>query len=377
MKPEWKVYRADEFCSAVTDGTHDSPKAQLSGRYLITSKHLKGNRIDFASANKISEEDYQKVIKRSAVQQWDILYSMIGTIGNVYLEKNPIAEYACKNMGIFKFSGKKESAIWMYYYLQSPQAKAYIQSHLRGSTQAYVPLGSLRELPVLIPPREVRKQIVSILKSLDNKIELNQRINENLERQAQAIFNAWFVDFEPFGREKPATWDKATLGTISEITSGKRPLMRQAEKTPTVNIPLVGAASVMGFTNAALYDEKILVTGRVGTHGVIQRFTSKCWASDNTLVITSKFYEFVYQVLQTIDYQNMNRGSTQPLITQTDMKNIPIILPTTDILEKFEGTVGTLMRQYEENNRQNAKLAEIRNTLLPKLMAGEIDLEEA
>ena len=194
-----------------------------------------------------------------------------------------------------------------------------------------------------------------------------------MEQQAEAIFKAWFVDFEPFDGKKPATWGEVTLGMISEITSGKRPLMRQAEKTPTVNIPLVGAASVMGFTNTALYDEKILVTGRVGTHGVIQRFTSKCWASDNTLVITSKFYEFVYQVLQTIDYQNMNRGSTQPLITQTDMKNIPIILPTTDILEKFEGTVGTLMRQYEENNRQNAKLAEIRDTLLPKLMAGEIE----
>ena len=212
------------------------------------------------------------------------------------------------------------------------------------------------------------------MSALDDKIELNQKINENLGRQAQTIFRAWFVDFEPFGGEKPATWDKATLGTISEITSGKRPPMKQAEKTPTVNIPLVGAASVMGFTNAALYNEKILVTGRVGTHGVVQRFTSKCWASDNTLVITSKFYEFVYQVLQTIDYQNMNRGSTQPLITQTDMKNIPIILPATDILEKFEGTVGTLMRQYEENNRQNAKLAEIRDALLPKLMSGEIDV---
>lgn len=261
---------------------------------------------------------------------------------------------------------------YLYYIFNTTDISGYIT----GSAQPKLSQANLNAIELEIPPMQKQEKIVSILSALDDKIELNQKINENLERQAQAIFKSWFVDFEPFNGERPVTWDKATLGAICGITSGKRPPMRQAEKTSTVNIPLVGAASVMGFTNAALYDEKILVTGRVGTHGVIQRFTSKCWASDNTLVITSKFYEFVYQVLQTVDYQNMNRGSTQPLITQTDMKNIPIILPTTDILEKFEGTVGTLMRQYEENNRQNAKLAEIRDTLLPKLMAGEIDLQE-
>lgn len=263
---------------------------------------------------------------------------------------------------------------FVYYLAISPFFRdVAIKSMVGSSGRQRVQQSVLNELELTIPPLDEQRRIGAFLSKLDNKIELNQKINENLEQQAEAIFKAWFVDFEPFDGKKPATWGEVTLGMISEITSGKRPLMRQAEKTPTVNIPLVGAASVMGFTNTALYDEKILVTGRVGTHGVIQRFTSKCWASDNTLVITSKFYEFVYQVLQTIDYQNMNRGSTQPLITQTDMKNIPIILPTTDILEKFEGTVGTLMRQYEENNRQNAKLAEIRDTLLPKLMAGEIE----
>ncbi len=87
MKSEWKTIRADEFCSLVTDGTHDSPKPQAAGRKLITSKHLKGYYLDFESANWISSEDYEKVIARSSVEQWDILYSMIGTIGNVYLEK--------------------------------------------------------------------------------------------------------------------------------------------------------------------------------------------------------------------------------------------------------------------------------------------------
>lgn len=180
MNMSWVTVRADQFCTSITDGTHDSPKPQQAGRKLITSKHLKGHYIDFDSANWISEADYKKVISRSAVEQWDILFSMIGTIGNIYLEKNPVVEYACKNIGIFKFSGNKEDAFWMYYYLKSPQAKAYIQSHLRGSTQAYVPLGGLREMPVQMPDKKVRDSIISILRPIDEKIELNAAINDNL-----------------------------------------------------------------------------------------------------------------------------------------------------------------------------------------------------
>ena len=176
----WNTIRADKFCFAVTDGTHDSPKPQKSGRKLITSKHLKGHFIDFESANWITEEDYQKIIARSAVDQWDILYSMIGTIGNMYIEKNPNIDYACKNMGIFKFNGNMEDAYWMYYYLKSAQAAEYIHSHLRGSTQSYVPLGSLREMPVPVPPIEIRQKIINILRPIDQRIETNIAINDNL-----------------------------------------------------------------------------------------------------------------------------------------------------------------------------------------------------
>ena len=177
---EWAYERADRFCYRVTDGTHDSPKPQKFGRKLITSKHLKGHYIDFENANWITEAEYLKIIERSNVEQWDILYSMIGTIGNLYIETNDKIEYACKNMGIFKFNGNKDDAYWMYYYLQSPQALQYIQSHLRGSTQSYVPLGSLREMPIMLPPEGIRQRIVEILKTLDDRIENNAKINNNL-----------------------------------------------------------------------------------------------------------------------------------------------------------------------------------------------------
>ena len=172
----------------------------------------------------------------------------------------------------------------------------------------------------------------------------------------------------------PFDWKESELGQIVEIQSGKRPTIKQSAKTNDVCIPLVGAASVMGYTNKANYNNKILITGRVGTHGVIQRFSSPCWASDNTLVIESKYYEYVYQILQGIDYKNLNRGSTQPLITQSDLKKTSIILPTDDILQKFENIVCGLMAVNEQNQVENSHLSELRDALLPKLMNGEIDV---
>lgn len=176
----WEKITAEEFCTKVTDGTHDSPKGKSSGYKLITSKNLKEYEIDFQSAKYISESDYQKIILRSFVEQGDILFSMIGTIGNIYLEKNICPQYACKNVGIFKFGGDMDKAYWMYYFLKSSLAKAYINAQLCGSTQSYISLGSLRNFPVIIPPMEIRNNIVSILKTIDDKILVNRKINDNL-----------------------------------------------------------------------------------------------------------------------------------------------------------------------------------------------------
>ena len=130
----------------------------------------------------------------------------------------------------------------------------------------------------------------------------------------------------------------------------------------------------MGYTTDANHTDKILVTGRVGTHGVVQRFNSPCWTSDNTLVITSDLYEYTFQILQRIDYRAMNRGSTQPLITQGDMNKVPILIPDKDTLMNYEELVGQLMEQYQINLLENGKLAEQRDTLLPRLMSGELDV---
>ena len=177
---EFTTISALEYCKFVTDGTHDSPKAKERGHKLITSKHLKRYELDFESANYISEDDYRKIIERSSVEQWDILFSMIGTIGNLYIETNSKIDYACKNMGIFQMGRDEMKAKWLYYYLQTPRAQEYIKGVARGTTQGYVPLSALRQLPVVIIDDNARDKIVSFLWNLDEKIKNNIAINNNL-----------------------------------------------------------------------------------------------------------------------------------------------------------------------------------------------------
>ena len=128
----------------------------------------------------------------------------------------------------------------------------------------------------------------------------------------------------------------------------------------------------MGYTNDFLYNERILVIGRVGTHGVVQRFKSKVWTSDNTFVIKSETYEYINQILKSIDYSSLNRGSTQPLITQTDIKNVLIVYPKYELLNKFEDITSELLNRVEFNLENNIILSNLRDSLLPKLMSGEI-----
>ena len=379
----WSTVRADQFCTLITDGTHDSPKPQQSGWKLITSKHLKGHYIDFDSANWISEADYLKVISRSAVEQWDILFSMIGTIGNIYLEKNSHVEYACKNMGIFKFSGNKENALWMYYYLKSPQAKAYIQTHLRGSTQAYVPLGGLREMPVPVPPQSVRNEIIAVLRPIDEKIECNNAINDNLQQQADALFSSLydrsntevrFTDLiQILGGGTPKTGENTywngniafftpkDVGTpytlITEKTISKEGLSHCNSRLYPVNTVFVTARGTVG---------------KVGMSGVPMAMNQSCYAlvGKETHQLLVYFY-----TLKAVDrLKHKASGAVFDAITTRDFESEQIMKLSDDDATAFLRVAEPMFQEVLNNNIENLRLSTLRDSLLPKLMSSEIDV---
>lgn len=356
-----------------------------NGKYaIIRIKELKDGSVKFSEDTaRINPEDGFN-INKYIVKKGDVLFALTGDSVN---KTNPLSwvgrisyyNYdtpALLNQRVCKAIPKnKVSNEFLYYFFRQNEEFYNLASKATGSaSQANISTKTIEQHIMEIPDEDIRKKIVFILLNIDMKIDVNNRINDNLLQQASAIYQAWFEDFILTDGYCPSTWRQGILADIANITSGKRPPVKSTERTDTAFIPLVGAASVMGFTSEANHTDKVLVTGRVGTHGVVQRFNSPCWTSDNTLVITSDLYEYTYQILQRIDYSSMNRGSTQPLITQGDMNKVSILIPDKEILNDFEILVGQLMEQYQANSLENKKLVELRDTLLPKLMSGELDV---
>ena len=232
---------ANNYCHSVFDGTHATPKPCLNGYKLITSKNITGDGINIGDAYFISEQDYFEINKRSKVYQWDILFSMIGTVGNLYLEENSDIDYAIKNIGVFSCRDEFK-AKWLFYYLQSPMAKNHIKRFLNGAVQKFLSLKQLRDFPIL-PFEKDKISIVEILSSLDKKIALNKQINARLEEMAKTLYDYWFVQFdfpdtngkpykssggemvfdETLKREIPKGWEVKSLNQVADIVMGQSP----------------------------------------------------------------------------------------------------------------------------------------------------------
>ena len=294
-----------------------------------------------------------------------------------------------------------------YYFLKQFDFRAYNS----GSAQPSLNRNFIHPIPVDVPPLPEQRVIAHILGTLDDKIELNRRMNETLEEMARALFKSWFVDFDPVrakmeGRwrpgeslpglpaeyydlfpdrlapselgEIPEGWEVKALGDVAMISSGKRPPVKFTTSSASAEVPVYGGNGPMAFTTEALSFEPVLITGRVGTLGTVFRVTSPCWPSDNTLVIRPlrrQLFEFLFFRMQGIDSMALNRGSTQPLLTQSDLKAEPLVSPGFHILEDFAQSVGTLFTRIDDGQCTADGLAAIRDTLLPKLVSGEIRVD--
>lgn len=340
----------------------------------LRALNLRNGELDLSDIKRISRE-VSESLTRSKIYKDDILLTYTGNgYGDCAIieenDKYHLAPNICKIV-------PNQNVIYPYYlycYIRSKAFYNQMSNNMTGSGQPTIPMKTIRLLKIPVPDMSVQVKIANIIRSFNQKIRNNKVINNNLEQQVSILYQSWFEDFEITNGVCPEDWSYQELSSIADIASGKRPPVKSNVCNQETPISIVGAASVMGFTSEANHTDKILVTGRVGTHGVVQRFNTPCWTSDNTLVITSPYYEFTNQILHRIDYSSMNRGSTQPLITQGDMKKVVVLVPDENTLAKFEEFAGSLMVKWEANNKENVKLASLRDTLLPKLMSGELDV---
>lgn len=440
MVGEWKSITAEQFCTAVRDGTHDSPKPVKHGRFLVTSRHIIGGRLDLGNAYLISQDDFNSINKRSKVDKWDVLISMIGTVGEPCLIKEE-PDFAIKNVGLFKSKGEVEGK-WLYYYLRSPNNQQIIREQSRGTTQQYIPLGALRKLPIFIPEdKNEMRAIVYILGTLDDKIELNRRMSQTLEEMARAIFKSWFVDFDPVRakaavrREHP-DWTNvqvsraacpnlkpeiaelfpdrfvdSELGEIPEgwrvskirdcceqIQNGGTPRRNVLRYWEGGNIPWLTSGEVRQsiitatesfITEAGLTESSAkwvpsfatVVALYGATAGQVSLTACRLTTNQAVCALIPKegfaFYNYHTMRRAIFEMENKAVGSAQQNISKGIVEETQMVLPPTALVECFSKVASPIFERRIVGLYQSRTLASLRDALLPKLISGEIRVKDA
>jgi type I restriction enzyme S subunit len=375
----------------VFDGTHATPKPLKNGKLLITSKHISG-----------------------------------GSVGEIYLEKNDEIPYAIKNMGVFSCNNEYK-AKWLYYYLRSPAAQSHINRYLNGAVQKFLPLGALRDLPV-IPFSDAKKNLVKVLEVLDAKIACNNRINAELEAMAKTLYDYWFVQFDfpyDFAQGKPATngkpyrtsggkmtynptlkreipagWEDCELG---EHISFKRGISYKGSDIQETGVPFInlGSFALSGefkvdgtkFFNGKYTEANLLSTGDlviaitdvtrnadiIGKAFVIADvFDQRPLISCDVAAVRSKTFGRFYleRLFNSSLYHNyIKHFASGTLVLHLDINGVnwfKTVLPPSSILEKYEEHCAPLLKQREITLKENQHLTQLRDWLLPMLMNGQV-----
>lgn len=278
--------------------------------------------------------------------------------------------YGSTEFLVFREKSKVSDKDFIIYLSKWSEIKEYAANNLQGTSgRQRVAKEVFDELDIVVPDLHEQRAIASVLSSLDAKIDLLHRQNKTLEAMAEALFRQWFVE------EAEDGWAEGTVADIADVTSGKRPPERFEESSSEARVPVWGGNGPMAYTREALVDSEVLLTGRVGTLGSIFRINTPIWPSDNTLLLTARrpeAMEFLFQQLRSIDFAQLNRGSTQPLLTQSDLKAQSFLMPPHELLTRYHEISRDWYAKVDANLKTIQTLTALRDTLLPKLMSGEV-----
>ena len=411
MKCEWKEVKLQDIALELSDGLHKAPIFYPDGEYIfVNATNIENGRIvEKDPSKKTNLEEFLKY----GVELTDrtILYSIDGTIGNIAKyrgEKCLLGKGAC-----YITLDDSVDVDYIYYLLQSPIFNEYIHIMSTGSTIRHISLKTMRNFTFQLPPIEHQKAIGNVLSSIDNKIEINNKINENLQQQAQAIFKSWFVDFEPF---QDGEFVESELGTIPvEFTitrTGRLPLIvtdyvaNGSFASLKANVHLyqernyayfirntdlksggfkvfVDEHSYNFLSKSRLQGGEIIISnvGDVGSVFLCPVLDAPMTLGNNMIMLKPECQELQYYLYIWFKYslgqnliQGIKSGSAQPKFNKTDFKSLPIVLPPDKILQEFHELVSPIFKLVEKNQVENRKIAMLRDVLLPKLMNGEIEI---
>lgn len=402
----FEIKTLGEVCS-VGDGAHSKVQRVESGIPYLTSKNigegiLKLDKLDF-----ISEESFEKLFSKESKatrrpQAGDVLFGIIGSFGNTYRYKESDHFGFSSSIGILRPDPKQLDSEYLYYVVSSKKFRDNHANHNAGSVQGYTNIPTVKGLHIPVPSLNVQRKISQILSSLDYKIQLNTQTNQTLEEMAQAIFKSWFVDFDPvkakMNGEQPEGMDAATaslfpeklveseLGLIPEgwdavqvgdivqrLKPKKRYTKKQVEPYGKTPVYEQGASILLGFHNDdagfdASPEDPVFI---FGDHTCITHLScSKFDISSNVIPLKGSVRPTIwtyYAIQGKQEFQEYRRHWSEFIIKD-------VVLPPVELAEKYAELVTTKYLMMESLKRQSKELEQLRDTLLPKLLSGEIEL---
>ena len=257
---------------------------------------------------------------------------------------------------------------FIYYFLTQDDVVETLEAIGEQSTSAYPSIKpvDIENLEIELPPFEVQKAAGAMLRQLDRKCAVNDEINDNLQQQAQAIFASMFVD------NAGPTWQQGHLSDLVTVRYGK-----DHKKLADGIYPVYGSGGIMRHVERPLYDKESVLIPRKGTLNNVMYVNQPFWSVDTMFYTEMRLpnvAKFVYHFVKAKDLASMNAGSAVPSMTTDILNAMEVAIPPASVLEEFESLVAPMYRAMQENDAQSNKLADLRDTLLPKLMSGEIDV---
>lgn len=356
-------YKLSEIMDLIGGGTPKTSKAEYwDGDIPWLS--VKDFNDDFRYVYKTEKYITQLGLENSStklLQPGDIIISARGTVGELATIPFPMAF----NQSCYGLRAKKEivSEDFLYYLIKH---NVYVlKRNTHGSVFDTITRGTFEGIEVDIPALDVQTRIASVLSDLDKKIELNSRINENLQQQMSAIYKEKF--------SYVLQGNTATVEQIVAFSNGKK---RPNEEG---NIPVYGGNGVLAYTNK-FNSQNCIIIGRVGAYcGNVSYSPKECWVSDNAIEAKSKVSAsqlFAFHLLKNAELPSRHIGTGQPLMTQGILNAIPCALPDLSEIDAFNDLCEPLQQQFDNNLAENVQLAALRETILPKLMSGELSLSD-
>ena len=369
----WKKYRLGDLVEI--KGGKRLPKGELLVNYDTGHPYIRVTDLGKKWIKKdgllFVTPEIQRNIRRYTVKGGDVILSIVGSIGITGRISNELnTANLTENCVKFILKSNTLDNDFLYYFLSSNIGQDEIDKRVVGSTQPKLPLYNIKDIEITIPPYLEQISISSILSSLDEKIDLLSRQNKTLEQLAETIFRQWFVE------EAEENWKKGKLIDVIDLVYGKA---LKEEMRAGTGFPVVGSSGIVGYHSEYFVEGPGIVIGRKGTLGQVIYLVENFFPIDTTYFVKSKvnsvglFYE--YFLIKTLNFEEMNSDSAVPGLNRDIALSSEIKIPAKDVISKFNTECSYSFEKIKTNTNQIKSLIQLRNTLLPKLISGEVRVE--